>query len=124
MAITVKTTSLADAKIQNLSPTDFVAFDQLMGVASGVNLPGRQNGLRSNEPDRIAVINHIYDIYLLDPGSPCAHPLCAYDGGPYIIVADLKDRNSIGQMDTHFKRSLATACAWAIGVNLYDIVVV
>jgi hypothetical protein len=122
MAINVRTTSLADGKIQALSPTDFVAFDQTMGIASGVTLPGQQNGLQPNKPERIAVLNHTYDVYLLDPGSLCPYALCAYDGGPYMIVSDLKDRSTVPHNpDTHAKRSLAGECASGMGVIPHDI---
>jgi hypothetical protein len=119
MALNIYTTATADTKIQNLSPSDFVEFDQAMAIASGANLPGGQHGLRHGKT-AIAILNHRYDIHLLVPGSPCPYVLCVHDGGSDMLIVDLKDRNQ-SPITSHMKRSFATECASALGVITSDI---
>ena len=98
------------------SPEAFVEIDAKLAVVAG------ENGLRG-EP-LVAVVNHKFDVHVLEPASPGAPILTISDPAALdeIVVVDFLP--AAAALSAHLKRALARRAARGIDVLAYDVHVV
>jgi hypothetical protein len=108
MPLRIQTVAAVRAKLQDLatkSPEGFVEVDTMLGTISAT---GQTGGIH------VAVLNHRYDVFLLDPPYPGPDILAVRDSMGLMVVDLLNPKSNL--LSDAQRRNLASHAANALGI--------